>query len=75
MSLGRIISIKPIKKQVRPIFTFKGLFATTAIFAIGLKRPEIMRDITVITLASVGFVYIWDTASTILEPTESKEEE
>ena len=88
MSLRRILpllrSIKPIKAKsmmpikihARPIFTTKGLIATTAVFAVGIKRPDILFGIIAMILTSLLFGYIWAVSSMVLdykkEDTENK---
>lgn len=66
--------IKPVKIHARPIFTTKGLIATTAIFAIGVKRPDILFAIIAMILTSFLFIYIWAVSSTVLSTEKDKED-
>ena len=87
MSLRRIIPliksirpirpnlIKPIKIHARPIFTTKGLIATTAIFAVGVKRPDILYATAIIIIAAVMFVYFWALASAMFESGQKQDKE
>lgn len=66
--------IKPVKIHARPIFTTKGLIATTAIFAVGIKRPDILFAIIAMILTSFLFIYIWAVSSTVLSTEKDKED-
>ena len=66
--------IRPIKIHARPIFTTKGLIATTVIFAVGIKRPDILFGIIAMILTSFLFIYIWAVSSTVLATKKDKEE-
>ena len=66
--------IRPIKIHARPMFTTKGLIATTVIFAVGIKRPDILFAIIAMILTSLLFIYIWAVSSTVLSTEKGKED-